>query len=47
VQPLVTNWFSENGTENVAANTMAAMETLDINAQSLTDASLPMRWAPD
>ncbi|MVV47481.1 hypothetical protein EJA72_04315 [Pseudomonas sp. PB120] len=39
----VTKWLSENGVENVAANAMAAMETLDTNAQAITDAIMRLR----
>jgi len=39
----VTNWLSENGVGSVAANTMAAMETLDTNAQGITDAIMRLR----
>lgn len=34
----ITKWLSENGVVSVAANALAAMETLDANAQSITDA---------
>ena len=39
----VTKWLSENGVESVAANAMGAMETLDRNAQSITDAIMRLR----
>lgn len=39
----VTKWLSENGVGSVAANAMAAMETLDTNAQAITDAILRIR----
>jgi hypothetical protein len=39
----VTKWLAENGVGNVAANAMAAMETLDSNAQALTDAIMRIR----
>ncbi len=38
-----TKWLSENGVGDVAANAMAAMETLDKNAQGITDAILRLR----
>ncbi|WP_447763721.1 hypothetical protein [Pseudomonas reinekei] len=39
----MTKWLTENGVGGVAANTIAAMETLDTNAQALTDAILRLR----
>ncbi|MDI3357835.1 hypothetical protein MO767_26325 [Pseudomonas sp. UYIF39] len=39
----VTKWLSENGVGNVAANAMTAMETLDTNAQGITDAIMRLR----
>ena len=39
----VTKWLSENGVGSVAANATAAMETLDANAQDITDAILRLR----
>jgi len=39
----VTKWLSENGVGNVAANAMTAMETLDTNAQGITDAIMGLR----
>lgn len=39
----VTKWLSENGVGCVAANAIAAMETLDSNAQSITDAIMRLR----
>jgi hypothetical protein len=39
----VTKWLSENGVGNVAANAMTAMETLDTNAQRITDAIMRLR----
>jgi hypothetical protein len=39
----VTKWLSENGVGSVAANAMNAMETLDLNAQAITDAILQLR----
>lgn len=39
----VTKWLSENGVGSVAANAMAALETLDTNARAITDAILRLR----
>jgi len=39
----VTKWLSENGIGSVAANATASMETLDLNAQTITDAILRLR----
>jgi hypothetical protein len=39
----VTKWLSENGVGSVAANAVIAMETLDLNAQAITDAILRLR----
>jgi uncharacterized protein (UPF0335 family) len=39
----VTKWLSENGVKEVALNAVMAMETLDKNAQALTDAILRLR----
>jgi hypothetical protein len=39
----MTKWLSENGVGSVAANATAAMETLDTNAQAITDAILRIR----
>lgn len=39
----VTKWLSESGAENVAANAIGAMETLDKNAQAITDAIMRLR----
>jgi hypothetical protein len=41
----ITNWLSENGVGSVAANAMAAMETIDTNAQAITDAIMRIRQA--
>ncbi|UQS17214.1 hypothetical protein [Pseudomonas sp. HS6] len=38
-----TKWLSENGAEDIALNASMAMETLDTNAQALTDAILRLR----
>ncbi|MHC8381900.1 hypothetical protein [Pseudomonas sp. LB3P14] len=39
----VTKWLSENGVGSVATNAIAAMETLDKNAQGITDAIMRLR----
>jgi hypothetical protein len=39
----VTKWLSENGVGSVAANAIVAMETLDANAQEITDAIMRLR----
>jgi len=39
----ITKWLSENGVGSVAANAMSAMETLDTNAQAITDSILRIR----
>ncbi|WP_223630420.1 hypothetical protein [Pseudomonas atacamensis] len=39
----ITCWLSENGVESVAANALAAMETLDANAQAITNAIMTLR----
>ncbi|MFU2330213.1 hypothetical protein [Pseudomonas sp. NFX98] len=39
----LTKWLYENGVGNVAANAIAAMETLDRNAQDITDAIMRLR----
>jgi hypothetical protein len=39
----VTKWLSDNGVGSVAANAMVAMETLDSNAQAITDAIMRLR----
>lgn len=39
----LTKWLSENGVGDVAANAMAAMGTLDANAQAITDAIMRLR----
>ncbi|WP_415770313.1 hypothetical protein [Pseudomonas sp. LB3P38] len=39
----ITKWLSENGERSVAANAIAAMETLDTNAQAITDAIMQLR----
>lgn len=39
----MTKWLSENGVGGVAANAITAMETLDKNAQGITDAVMRLR----
>jgi hypothetical protein len=39
----MTKWLSENGVGSVAANAVAAMNTLDKNAQGITDAIMRLR----
>ena len=39
----VTKWLSENGVGSVAGNAIAAMETLDRNAQDISDAIMRLR----
>ncbi|CAI8882860.1 hypothetical protein [Pseudomonas sp. DR48] len=39
----VTKWLSESGVGSVADNAMTAMETLDTNAQAITDAIMRIR----
>jgi hypothetical protein len=39
----VTKWLSENGVECVATNAIAAMETMDRNAQDISDAIMRLR----
>ena len=39
----ITKWLAENGVGGVAANALAAMETLDANAQGITDAIMRLR----
>lgn len=39
----VTKWLSENDVGSVAANATAAMETLDTNAEALTEAIMRLR----
>lgn len=39
----ITHWISGSGANTVADNAVAALETLDKNAQSLTDAILRLR----
>ena len=39
----IIKWLSENGVGNVAANAVSAMETLDTNAQAITDSIMRVR----
>jgi predicted urease superfamily metal-dependent hydrolase len=39
----ITKWLSENGVGSVAANAISAMETLDTNAQAITDSIMRER----
>jgi len=39
----VTKWLSENGVGSVAGNAIAAIETLDRNAQDITGAIMRLR----
>ena len=39
----VTKWLSDNGIQKVADSALAAMETLDTNAQAITDAITRLR----
>lgn len=39
----ITKWLSENGVRSVAANAISAMETLDTNAQAITDSIMRVR----
>ncbi|WP_454839791.1 hypothetical protein [Pseudomonas hormoni] len=39
----VIKWLSENGVGIVADNAMTAIETLDTNAQAITDAIMRLR----
>jgi hypothetical protein len=39
----VTKWLLESGAENVAINAIGAMETLDKNAEGITDAIMRLR----
>ncbi|RON53108.1 hypothetical protein [Pseudomonas frederiksbergensis] len=42
----ITKWLSKNGVRSVAANAIVAMETLDTNAQGITDAIMQLRQSP-
>lgn len=39
----VTKWLSENGIGDVATNALAALETLDTNAQRVKNAIMQLR----
>lgn len=39
----ITKWLLENGVCSVAANAISAMETLDTNAQAITDSIMRVR----
>jgi hypothetical protein len=39
----VTKWLADNGVESAAVNATMAMETLDTNAQGITDAIMRLR----
>lgn len=39
----ISKWLSENGVGSVAVNVMSALETLDSNAQALTDSIMRIR----
>ncbi|MGU3345367.1 hypothetical protein [Pseudomonas monsensis] len=39
----VITWLIENGVGDVAANAIAALNTLDMNAQGITDAIMRLR----
>lgn len=39
----ITKWLPENGIGSVAANAISAMETLDTNAQAITDSIMRVR----
>jgi cytosine/adenosine deaminase-related metal-dependent hydrolase len=39
----ITKWLLENGVGSVAANAISAMETLDTNAQAITDSIMRIR----
>jgi hypothetical protein len=39
----ITKWLSESGVADVAGNAFVAMETLDANAQAITDAIMRLR----
>lgn len=41
----ITSWLASNGVGSVADNAMTAMETLDTNAQAITDAIMRIRQA--
>lgn len=39
----ITKWLSENGVQSVAANAVAAMETLDANSKAIADTIMQLR----
>jgi hypothetical protein len=39
----ITNWLSQNGVGSVSTNALTAMETLDMNAQGITDTIMRLR----
>ncbi|THF34513.1 hypothetical protein E5170_09675 [Pseudomonas atacamensis] len=39
----ITKWLSENGVGSVAVHAMSAMETLDANAQAITNSIMRIR----
>jgi hypothetical protein len=39
----ITHWISGSGADTVAENAVAALETLDRNAQAITDAIMRLR----
>ena len=39
----VTKWLSDNGIQSVAGSALAAMDTLDTNAQAISDAITRLR----
>ncbi|MFJ2358518.1 hypothetical protein [Pseudomonas fluorescens] len=39
----IAHWISGSGADNVADNTVAALETLDRNAQGITEAIMRVR----
>ncbi len=39
----VTKWLLDNGADDVVANAIGAMETLDKNAKGITDAIMRLR----
>lgn len=39
----VTKWLSDNGARSFAANAIAAMETLEANAQNISDTIMRLR----
>jgi len=39
----ITKWLSENGVESVADSAVGAMETIDKNAEAITEAIMRLR----